>query len=685
MRTPMTIRRSLLVSVMTLNLVSLGLLLALMFFGSRYVVSYLATSIIDETQANIQLQVQTLFTDVTNELDRIATWVDQGLVDLDQPDELNRLLKASFKQQDQIAAIVIANQTGREHMLLKDQSSWQMRRTQGDVSDHLFTIWRWDKNPRSPEIKNQVLEYDPRKRPWFEGALQVRQAFDQTNEPVTNNQLVHWTNPYRFFTTHLPGVTASITAMNPDGKMYVIAIDLTLKDISRYTTKMVVGTRGMVMVLTGVDENFQTDLSVIGLPHAQKFLNIQDQDQYLLKRPEELDLTVLDDAIQTMKVDPTQRGKSMRFYSGGEYWWGTGQLSPLGEQLHVATAILIPESDIMGEIQWVQKVVWGILVLIFVASVYHVIKLARKFSQPIECLVEDMKRVSRGVLDEPCRVKSDVREFGSLAQAHENMRQSLQSLMKLERDMQLARQIQQKTFPSVLPTVNGFEIDAWSQPADETGGDTYDIIGLKVRDNQLVICEDQPEKILFLLADATGHGIGPALSVTQLRAMLRMTVWSNVLDINTIQHINDQMIRDLPEGRFVTAWLGSLDTTTHQLMSFCAGQAPLLHYHAQTDSFDVLDADTPPLGVMAPLPIENRNVFSLEKGDLFIVFSDGIYEAMQLGGEMFGIERVQQVIREHHHQGATAISIAIKSAVAEFAQGCKTKDDQTAVIIKRLD
>ncbi|MFG0250970.1 MAG: SpoIIE family protein phosphatase, partial [Phycisphaeraceae bacterium JB051] len=562
MRSPLTIRRSLLVSVLTLNLVSLGLLLALMFFGSRYVVSYLATSIIDETQANIQLQVQTLFTDVTNELDRIATWVDQGLVDLDEPDELNRLLKASFKQQDQIAAIVIANQAGREHMLLKNESSWQMRRTQGDVSDHMFTIWRWDENPRSPEIKNKLLEYDPRTRPWFMGAMKIRSERRPQTEPVTNSQLVHWTNPYRFFTTHLPGVTASITAMSPQGQMYVIAIDLTLKEISRYTTKMVVGTRGMVMVLTGVDENFRTDLSVIGLPHAQKFLNVQDQDQYLLKRPEELDLKVLNDAIETMKVDPSQRGKSIRFYSSGEYWWGTGQLSPLGEQLHVATAILIPESDIMGEIQWVQKVVWGILVLIFVASVYHVIKLARQFSQPIECLVQDMKRVSRGVLDEPCRVKSDVREFASLAQAHENMRQSLQSLMKLERDMQLARQIQQKTFPARLPAVNGFEIDAWSQPADETGGDTYDIIGLKVRDDQLVICEDQPEKILFLLADATGHGIGPALSVTQLRAMLRMTVWSNVLDINTIQHINDQMIRDLPEGRFVTAWLGSLDTTT---------------------------------------------------------------------------------------------------------------------------
>jgi phosphoserine phosphatase len=305
----------------------------------------------------------------------------------------------------------------------------------------------------------------------------------------------------------------------------------------------------------------------------------------------------------------------------------------------------------------------------------------------MECLVQDMRRVSRGVLDQPCRVKSDVREFTALASAHENMRQSLQALLKLEHDMQLARVIQQKTFPDVLPRMTGFEIDAWSQPADDTGGDSYDVIGLRSDTSfpgQYLIDDQQLDKCLFLLADATGHGIGPALSVTQLRSMLRMSVWTNVLDIQTIQHINEQFMRDLPEGRFVTAWLGSLDVSRGELMSFSAGQGPLMHYHAKTDSFEILDADTPPLGVVSPLELENRNIITLQRGDLFIVFSDGIYEARTHGGDMFGMARVQQILRDNAHASAPQITAAIRQAVNTFTEGCKKQDDQTVVLIKRV-
>tara|TARA_Y100001933_G_scaffold265281_1_gene339790 strand:- start:67446 stop:69413 length:1968 start_codon:yes stop_codon:yes gene_type:complete len=654
-----------------------------MYAGSHYVVSYLATSVINQTQATIQLKVQSLFGSVSSELVRLQSWVRLGLVDLDQPDELNRLLDATFKQQDQIASVMIANEQGREHMLLRLQNGWQMRRSINQTVDGQYTIWRWSQDSRKAEISAKQLEYDPRMRPWFKGAMSRRKHV-LADSPLSDGvALVHWTSPYRFFTTHQPGVTASITSTDPQGNVYVIAIDLALKDISRYTTQMNVGTRGMVMVLAGVDDQLRSNVSVIGLPKDERFSKAAQRDEYLLKAPSELKLQVVNDAAEAFDKREDRSGQPLRFYSGSEAWWGTGLPQQLGDDLHVAVTILVPESDIMGEIQWVQRLVWLLLAAILIGSIYRVMKLARRFSQPIECLVQDMKRVSRGVLDEPCRVKSDVREFMSLAGAHENMRQSLQSLMKLERDMQLARQIQQKTFPSKLPTIKGYQLDAWSKPADETGGDSYDVIGLKTEDGQLKICDDMPEKVLFLLADATGHGIGPALSVTQLRAMLRMSVWSNTLDINTIQHINDQVMRDLPEGRFVTAWLGSLDVNHHNLMSFSAGQAPILHYHAREDSFDTLGADTPPLGVMSPLPIENRNDFSLQQGDMFIILSDGIYEAMNTSLEMFGVERVQQVVRQHSHEGVKAISDAIKQAVGEFAKGCKTKDDQTAVIIRR--
>ena len=247
--------------------------------------------------------------------------------------------------------------------------------------------------------------------------------------------------------------------------------------------------------------------------------------------------------------------------------------------------------------------------------------------------------------------------------------------------------IQQKTFPSSLPNLQGYDIEAWSHAADETGGDTYDVIGLRSLQTESFSCvidEQTPDRALFLLADATGHGIGPALSATQLRAMLRMSVWTNVLDLNTIEHINEQMMRDLPDGRFITAWLGHLDIKNHQLMTFSAGQGPILHYHAKDDSFESVEIDSPPLGIIAPLNIAKRQVISLEQGDIFVVFSDGIYEAMNHNNELFGEKRVEDVVRSNAKKSSEIISKAVLLAAQEHAHGQGPQDDQTCILIKRV-
>jgi hypothetical protein len=149
MRSTITIRRSLLTSVLTLNLLSMGAILTLLYVGSHFVVSYLATSIIDQTQSTIQMQVQSLFGSVSSELVRLQGWVRLGLVDMDDPDELNRLLDATFREQSQISAVMITTDAGREHMLLRQSDGWQMRRTTTDVDNGHYTFWRWD----SPHAK----------------------------------------------------------------------------------------------------------------------------------------------------------------------------------------------------------------------------------------------------------------------------------------------------------------------------------------------------------------------------------------------------------------------------------------------------------------------------------------------------------------------------------------------------
>jgi len=163
------------------------------------------------------------------------------------------------------------------------------------------------------------------------------------------------------------------------------------------------------------------------------------------------------------------------------------------------------------------------------------------------------------------------------------MLEDLVTKEKMERELAVARDIQMRVLPKEVPDLPGYDVAGWSRPADETGGDTYDIIG--VAENRLIL----------LLGDATGHGIGPALSVTQVRSMLRVCVRLGAGLDDAFRHINDQLSDDLASNRFVTAFLGVLDSSAHRVDYHAGGQGPLLHFHGAGGECEWLKASTVPI------------------------------------------------------------------------------------------
>ncbi|MHC4768624.1 MAG: PP2C family protein-serine/threonine phosphatase [Planctomycetota bacterium] len=249
---------------------------------------------------------------------------------------------------------------------------------------------------------------------------------------------------------------------------------------------------------------------------------------------------------------------------------------------------------------------------------------------------------------------------------------------KLERDLELARLIQQGTLPRRLPRLEGFDVDAWSEPAEATGGDAVDVVPVGV----------EGTGALLLLADATGHGIGPALAATQVRAMLRMAarLFGGAADslLQITREINGQLVEDLPGGRFVTAWLAVLDAPARTLTSFSAGQGPIVHYRAGEGTFDVLGSDTGPLGISADLEMENARSIRLEPGDIFAAISDGVFEADDPAGRNFGCARVTETIAANCRRSATEISAALREAVDRFTHEHPACDDRSAIVVKCL-
>ncbi len=312
--------------------------------------------------------------------------------------------------------------------------------------------------------------------------------------------------------------------------------------------------------------------------------------------------------------------------------------------------------------------------------------IARIISRPIQELVAGTRRIADGHFDSPVQIRRRD-ELGTLADSFNTMAEGLkerdglrEERVKIERDLALARKIQMDVLPKELPTCPGYDMAAFSHPAEQTGGDIYDLIAVALDP----LKPGEPPSLVLLLADATGHGIGPALSVTQVRSMLRIGLRLRAELEDVFSQINRQLCQDLGSERFVTAFLGLLDPSAHRINYHSAGQAPLLHFHAQTHRFEWLDSSMIPFGIDEEAASEGVQRMQMEPGDLIVLLTDGFYEYQNSTGELFGQERISEIILRHHHESARTILNQILAATREFAGSAPQLDDMTGVIIRRL-
>ena len=242
---------------------------------------------------------------------------------------------------------------------------------------------------------------------------------------------------------------------------------------------------------------------------------------------------------------------------------------------------------------------------------------------------------------------------------------------KMERELEVAREIQLHFLPRVMPQLPGYEIAGWMRPADRTGGDVFDVI------------PSGENQALLLLGDATGHGIGPALSVTQVRSMLRMALRLGASLDAAFRNIDAQLADDLSSGRFVTAFLGMLDAATHDVVFHSAGQAPILHFEAAADAVHELDSTTIPLGMFPGLPGKPAARLALAPGDILALITDGVFERESSDGDMFGTTRAADEIRRRRNGPLQDLIEAIVAAADRFGGAAPQADDMTLLLVRR--
>jgi serine phosphatase RsbU (regulator of sigma subunit) len=242
----------------------------------------------------------------------------------------------------------------------------------------------------------------------------------------------------------------------------------------------------------------------------------------------------------------------------------------------------------------------------------------------------------------------------------------------ISKEMDLARQVQVALIPTSAPKIIGLESEGWALTASVTGGDCYDLWQLK--DGRLAI----------LLADASGHGLAPAMIVSQVRTLARTLCDFETHPHGLLARINRRLADDLETTRFVTAFMGFL-SPDGTLEWASAGHGPMYWSPQGTGEMLELDSTGMPLGIMPECFLEDQqSPLKLEEHGSLIVFSDGIFEAHAPDGNMFGVERIKEILERMNGQPPAPILEALRTAVRAWQQKTEPEDDQTIVVVRRV-
>lgn len=240
---------------------------------------------------------------------------------------------------------------------------------------------------------------------------------------------------------------------------------------------------------------------------------------------------------------------------------------------------------------------------------------------------------------------------------------------RLERELQLAMEIQQRFQPTASPQVPGYEFQGISFPCYEIGGDYYDFI--QRDDGRLVIA----------LGDVSGKGTAAALLMSSLHAAIHAQTGSHDTIVETISAVNKYLAENIPPNRFVTLFYAELDPESGALSFLNAGHNPPLIVHA-AGTVEQLASGGLPLGIKADADYREGRTH-MQMGDVLVIYSDGVTEAASPSGEEFGPTRLYEVVSRNVDASAAGIRDRIESALTKFSQGTKAADDITLVIVKR--
>ena len=273
-------------------------------------------------------------------------------------------------------------------------------------------------------------------------------------------------------------------------------------------------------------------------------------------------------------------------------------------------------------------------------------------------------------------------EVGEIAQAFNEItvkfRKSQENLAeqeRLQKEMQVAQEIQHTLLPASFPDIEGYELASYYEAAKEVGGDYFDFV------------EVDRDTLGVVVADVSGKGVPGSLIMTMIRTALRTEARGNKNAAEVLSRVNDFVMNDMKRGMFVTIFYMILDSKRRTINYASAGHNPMILYRGQTKKSYYLNPRGFPIGISLPDKDLFRNSIEsdsiqLREDDVLIVYTDGITEAMDHRRERFGDERLLESIRKYGNMKAEPLVEKIHQDIGTFTGGHAQSDDITLVAIR---
>jgi phosphoserine phosphatase RsbU/P len=346
-------------------------------------------------------------------------------------------------------------------------------------------------------------------------------------------------------------------------------------------------------------------------------------------------------------------------------------------------AVLFPMAELMADIARLNRIMILMAAFGLILLSLAVVLISRTITRPLRAMAKATEEISKGNLNTPLPTVKSHDEVGKMAEGFQAMQTSLKEYIqkltettaakeRMESELNIAHEIQMSILPKIFPPFPDhpeFDLYAVIAPAREVGGDFYDFFQI------------DPTHLCFVIADVSGKGVPASLFMAVTKTLIKATAKAGISPAEILTRVNQELAVGNDAAMFVTIFCGILDTETGEIFYANAGHNPPLLVDKQGKPDYLSSSGGLVLGVMEGISYKVEKL-SLEAGETFFMYTDGVTEAMNLQGELFSEERLKKDLALAAGGSLKAMLDFLMGRIQEFAGDALQADDITMMVIQ---